>query len=94
MSMGDDPQLLICNRLTDMTNMHPQQDDTHKCGKCGHPVGIYPSGQKALKRWPKMAIRCVPCAAATVQPTDINVPAGSVEEILQEARDSKPVVQQ
>jgi hypothetical protein len=86
--------MLVCNRLTDMTQIHPRQDDTHKCGKCEHPVGIYPSGQKALKRWPKMVIRCVRCAMIDTLPTDINIPAASREEILQEVRDSRPVVQQ
>jgi hypothetical protein len=86
--------MLVCNRLTDMTRMHPQQDDTHRCGKCDHPVGIYPSGQKALKRWPKIAIRCVRCAMIDTTKADINLPAASLEEIIQEAHDSKPVVQQ
>jgi hypothetical protein len=92
--MADKPRMLICNRLIDMTRMHPQQDDTHKCGKCDHPVGIYPSGQKALKRWPNMAIRCVSCAMIDASPTDTNIPAASPEEILQEARESKPVIHQ
>ena len=92
--MHNEPQMLVCNRLTDMHNMHPQQDDTHKCSKCEHPVGIYPSGQKALKRWPNMDIKCVHCAMITTRPTDINIPAASPEELIQEARDSKPVVQQ
>jgi hypothetical protein len=92
--MTREAQMLVCNRLTDMTKMHPQQDDTHKCSKCGYPVGIYPSGQKALKKWPKIKIMCMPCAMIDMQSTDINLPAASPEEILQEIRDSKPVVQQ
>jgi hypothetical protein len=94
MAMGDPPQMLVCNRLTDMFKVHPQQDNTHKCSKCETRVGIYPSGQKALTRWPNMAIVCVPCAVADSKPDDKNLPAGTVEEILQEARESKPMVQQ
>jgi hypothetical protein len=95
MARGDDPQMLVCNRLADMVKMHPDQDDTHKCGSCGHAVGIYPSGQKAIKRWPKIAIRCAQCAQISSLPTDINIPAAQTyEEFAQEARDSKPVVRQ
>jgi hypothetical protein len=78
-----------------MVKMHPQQDDTHKCSKCGHPVGIYPSGQRALKRWPNIAIMCAPCMRIETLPTDAYVPAAETQdEFTQEIRDSKPVVQQ
>lgn len=88
------PDILICTRLSDMTQMHPSQDDGHKCGLCGHPVGIYPTGQRALEKWPGMIIRCMPCHLTRCKPTDINVPSGSREEILQEMRESKPVIKQ
>lgn len=95
MTQLDKPGMLICNRLMDMTKMHPQQDDTHTCKRCGHPVGIYPSGQKALRKWPKMEIRCTQCAMATMQPGDVNMPAAETpNELMAEIRDSKPVIQQ
>ena len=94
MNREDPPQMLVCNRLSDMTKMHPDQDDTHKCKRCGYPVGIYPSGQKALKKWPDMEIRCSPCAMQTMKPGDVNFPAAETpEELMKEMRDSKPVVQ-
>ena len=93
--MSAEPQMLVCNRLTEMTKMHPQQDDTHTCSKCDYPVGIYPSGQKAIKRWPNITIVCSHCAVISALPTDKYIPAAETrEEFAAEARESKPVVQQ
>jgi hypothetical protein len=55
-------------------------------GKCGEAVGVYPSGQRALKANPGMAIICTVCAKP--QPGDEGQPAGSWDEIKQELRDS------
>lgn len=87
----EDPTELICTRLIDMKVMHPDQV-TLTCHECGLPVGVYPSGQKALKRYPKMEITCAKCAEMTPQRlVEDAFPAGSIEEIIQETRDSKPV---
>ena len=48
-------------RLADMWRVHPQQDNSRVCAKCGEQVGIYPSGQEALRRFPAMRIVCVQC---------------------------------
>jgi len=49
-------------RLADMHRVHPQQDNTKVCSVCGHQVGIYPSGQAALRRDPMMIVVCQVCA--------------------------------
>jgi hypothetical protein len=41
---------LITMRLKDMRRVHPGQI-TGRCDRCGEEVGIYPSGQKALKKY-------------------------------------------
>jgi hypothetical protein len=83
---------LIAMRYIDMTRMHPDQDDTHKCHKCGFGVGIYPTGQRALAENPKMKITCVHCASLAPPGTEI-YPAGPIDEIMQESRESFPVPQ-
>ena len=52
--------ILITMRLTDMHRVHPDQI-TGKCADCGHTVGIYPSGQNALKEYPDLKIVCQVC---------------------------------
>ncbi len=81
---------LVCMRLADMTVTHPDQI-TDTCFKCGHNVGVYPSGQKALKQHPDAQIICVNCAKP--KDFDFGVPAAETrEEYEAEHRDSKPVV--
>jgi hypothetical protein len=84
-----EPQALVCTRLVDMTTMHPNQIEK-TCYKCGQLVGIYPTGQRALDRYPDMQIKCVNCAI--MQPADEIYSAGTADEIAQERRDSKPVI--
>jgi hypothetical protein len=92
LSMGGKPDALVTMRLSDMHRMHPAQDDTHVCSKCGHPVGIYPSGQSALRKWPGMQVLCSHCAIATRRPGEIdNVLAADFDTIMQESRDSVDV---
>lgn len=79
--------LLICTRLKDMWKVHPDQVAS-RCSKCGETVGVYPSGQSALKQHPKMAIVCAVCAAKDIRPGDEAEPAGSWDEVAQEMRDS------
>ena len=55
--------VLVAMRLEDMHVVHPMQDNTRSCVRCRHVVGIYPSGQAALKRWPRLEIQCARCAA-------------------------------
>lgn len=81
--------VLVVMRLADMTVVHPAQDNTRSCSKCGHIVGIYPSGQKALKRWLHTRIVCARC----VNPTEFDqtMPAAeSREEFFAEKLASTP----
>ena len=83
------PGVLVAMRLEDMHVVHPMQDNTRSCVRCRQVVGIYPSGQAALKRWPRLEIQCARCARPT--DADVGVPAArSREEFLAEKRDSKP----
>jgi hypothetical protein len=82
-------------RVVDMQRIHPHQDNSRFCSKCGERVGIYPSGQRALRVFPGMPIICAVCAtkehaANPDEPVAIE-PAGPLAEIVQESRDSKDV---
>jgi len=83
---------LICMRLIDMHKVHPQQV-TQECALCGEKVGVYPSGQKALRLSPgPIEIMCQVCAIKDYDPnTDTNELVGSINEIVQEVRDSTPI---
>lgn len=80
---------LICMRLADMTCVHPRQDDSRTCAECGERVGIYPSGQKALKANPAMVIVCARCAFANPDPDAEHALAAPLGDIRQEARESR-----
>jgi hypothetical protein len=51
---------LIVMRLADMKRVHPEQI-TGTCHGCGHVVGIYPSGQEAMKQCPGIRLTCQVC---------------------------------
>jgi hypothetical protein len=59
--MSESP-LLFVMRVDLMTRVHPQADFSHVCARCGERVGIYPSGQKILRKYPKAEIVCNVCA--------------------------------
>lgn len=78
--MTDEPTALLCMRLADMNLIHPQQDDSRVCGRCGERVGIYPSGQWVLQCRPDVEIVCQVCAEQ--DPAQVQVPApGALEEV-------------
>jgi hypothetical protein len=83
---------LVAMRLIDMHKVHPGQT-TMDCALCGEKVGVYPSGQKVLRLTPGLVeVICHVCAAKTYDPAlDTDMPAGSINEIVQEVLDSKPV---
>lgn len=84
--------VLVAMRLVDMARVHPAQDNSRLCSRCGEKVGIYPSGQRALKTYPLIVIECVPCAFAGRRAGDIDLPAaGTLDEIRQEIRESREV---
>lgn len=80
---------LIVMRLADMHRHHPSQDNSKVCSRCHEPVGIYPSGQKTLRRDKALAIVCI----ANYGPV-VGVPAAPWPEIEQEARDSRELKKQ
>jgi hypothetical protein len=82
------PDALVTMRLSDMSRMHPAQDDSHVCSGCGHAVGIYPSGQAALRKWPEMKVICSHCAVQRPAGEIENVLAADFDTIMQEGRDS------
>ena len=53
-------RLLITMRLADMQRVHPEQI-TARCEDCCHEVGIYPSGQNALRTYPDLKVVCQVC---------------------------------
>jgi hypothetical protein len=77
---------LVAMRLKDMWKMHPDQDNSRVCSRCGETVGVYPTGQRALEANPGAKIICAVCA--NPQPGDKSQPAGSWDEIKREMRDS------
>jgi hypothetical protein len=78
--------VLVAMRLKDMWKVHPDQDSSRVCSKCGEAVGIYPSGQNELAHRPDMKIICLPCS--NPQPGDDVLSAGTLGEIKRELRDS------
>jgi hypothetical protein len=80
---------LVCMRLADMRRIHPEQDNSHVCFRCGERVGLYPSGQKAVRDNPGIEIVCAVCAEHD-EADDIR-PAAPMSEIIQEMHDSKDV---
>lgn len=87
-------KLLVVMRLADMHKGHPAQDNTRFCSICSERVGVYPSGQKALKHNPDMKIVCHVCIEAAHDPAALSVAAAPFEEILEETRQSAPVKRQ
>ena len=79
---------LVCMRLSDMHVVHPEQVEK-TCGECGRTVGVYPSGQKALRDHPDAKIQCQVCADK--EAFDIGVPAAETRaEYEAEKHASKP----
>ena len=73
---------LVCMRLGDMHLVHPNQDNSRVCSKCGVQVGVYPSGQAVLARHPHTVITCQICAdplapSAALAPGALDEPSQS-----------------
>jgi hypothetical protein len=77
---------LLVMRLADMHRVHPEQDNSRVCACCGEQVGIFPSGQRALRFAPTLKIVCNVCAERQPRPVvRISAPGA-----LDEARESVP----
>jgi DNA-directed RNA polymerase subunit RPC12/RpoP len=75
--------IIVVMRLTEMRYVHPQQDNSRVCAKCGKQVGIYPSGQAMLKAHANMRVICTHCfdATPTPQPQFIILPPEVDDEL-------------
>jgi hypothetical protein len=80
------PELLVM-RLVDMGRIHPGQDNSHKCSRCGYQVGIYPSGQDFLRKNDTARIVCTICADVSSKSIIFEAPS---DQIIQEMRESLP----
>jgi len=67
---------LVVMRLAEMHRVHPKQDNSRVCTKCDERVGIYPSGQAMLRRYPAARIICSHC----VEPVDLTALAPGAED--------------
>jgi hypothetical protein len=76
---------LIVMRLAEMHRVHPRQDDSRVCSKCGERVGIFPSGQAVLQRDPTTQIFCHICYVNGEAPADIETMAPGAEGELSES---------
>jgi hypothetical protein len=84
------PTELVTLRLVDMARVHPAQDNTRVCSRCGQQVGIYPSGQAILRDNPDVKVSCVQCAMSA-RGTIESLAAAPWPVIVQESRDSEDV---
>lgn len=75
------PPYLICMRRADMKYTHPDQV-ARLCSECGEEVGVYPSGQEAMKKYPKMAVICHVCDRANHQGQWSTPAPGAIKEAL------------
>jgi hypothetical protein len=75
--------VLMVMRSADMHVVHPRMTVDRVCSECGQQVGIYPSGQELLRRYPKTKIICVTCRPnllvdSILAPGALNEPAQSI----------------
>jgi hypothetical protein len=68
--------ILIVMRLVDMARVHPHQITGH-CARCGHEVGIFPSGQQAMREHLGIEVVCHRCKLPG--PEAVLVPAAAAE---------------
>jgi hypothetical protein len=52
---------LLAMRAADMVVVQPHMDTTHGCCRCHETVGLYPSGQRVLRRYRNIEIVCQHC---------------------------------
>lgn len=80
-------QTLIVMRTADMRLVHPQTDFSHKCSLCAAEVGIYPSGQKLIRKLGKRQVRivCNQCVSPSVTLTAQPAP-GAMGEVGESVR--------
>lgn len=79
-------KILICMRLANMHRVHPQQVED-RCRRCGEVIGIYPSGQLAMKMAAEagdtIILECEVCSAAGGGVDGALLAPGALEEPFQ-----------
>jgi hypothetical protein len=55
---------LVAMREAEMAVVHPDMDTSHQCGRCGVTVGLFPSGQRVLRKYGRVDIVCQNCMTA------------------------------
>lgn len=74
---------LLCMRLADMVRVHPRMDTTHRCARCKHTVGLYPSGQDVLRKHRNnVEIVCQQCMTGD-EGKDAGPAPGAVQEVTE-----------
>jgi hypothetical protein len=73
-------RILLVMRLDDMFVVHPSQIIA-ACSSCGAEVGVYPSGQRVLRRYRHAAIICSRCRM--LGQDEAQLAPGAIDEVGQ-----------
>jgi hypothetical protein len=85
-----EPAILVC-ALADSPRVVPGSIFNHHCTVCGRRVMVAPSGQRMLATiGALLSIVCEYCFEGNVKPGDEFAPAGTIDEVLDEARRAQP----
>jgi hypothetical protein len=76
--------LLVVMRRANMARVHPRMV-VSLCDRCAAPVGIYPSGQAMLRRFPVLEVVCEICHGPV---TRARLAPGALEEKAESVPDS------
>jgi ribosomal protein S27E len=80
------PASLICMRFADMRVLHDETNTEHTCALCGHTLGIYPSGMRAIREHPGITLLCQVCGTPTLAGNSFGPAPGALDEIGQGKR--------
>lgn len=87
--MNEQPAILVC-ALADAPQVVPGSIFSHHCTVCGRQVMVAPTGQRMLATMDALSIVCERCFESHVQPDDEILPAGTIDEVFDEARRAQP----
>lgn len=85
----NEPAILVC-ALADSPRVVPGSIFNHRCTVCRRRVMVAPSGQGMLAKMDSLRIVCGPCFENKWSPDDELLPAGTIDEVLDEARRAQP----
>lgn len=78
-SPSPQPVTLYVMRLDQMHRVHPAMDRSQTCDRCAQPVGIYPSGQDALRRYGRANVQVL-CNVCEIPPPSSILAPGALAE--------------